>query len=106
MTIGINKKERVNRKVKKSLERKDHINVIYKADEATRRAIDTLYVRKAEHRKMVLFVAGLATFVGLAIGVWFGMTQVHTASANANSAQNVVQAEVVGQSKDNPQPKN
>lgn len=102
MTIGINKKERVNRKVKKSLERKDNINQIYKADEATRRAIDALYVRKSDHRKVVAFTAGIVLFVGLALGVYTGMNMTH---ASASATQNVVKVEVLGDSKSQSQPK-
>lgn len=49
----------------------ENINVIYQADEKTRRAIDDLYTRKSDRNKALVAVAVIALFVGLGLG-WYG----------------------------------
>jgi len=82
--IKSNKKERVNKPVSKTtIARNEHQNKIYQADEATRRAIDALYVKKSSNLKAVLFAALVALFVGIGIGVPVGINMVHTSTATS-----------------------
>lgn len=76
----------------------DNINVIYQADEKTRRAIDDLYTRKSDRNKTVAAVAFIALFIGLALG-WYGTVS----NTFTNHAENVVKIEVADQLKANPQ---
>ena len=79
----------------------ENINVIYQADEKTRRAIDDLYTRKSDRNKTVAAVAFIALFIGLALG-WYG-TVSNTLTAHA---ENVVRIEVGDQLKAQPQSEN
>ncbi len=76
----------------------DNINVIYQADEKTRRAIDDLYTRKSDRNKTVAAVAFIALFIGLALG-WYGTVS----NTFTSHAENVVRIEVADQLKANPQ---
>jgi len=76
----------------------DNINVIYKADEKTRRAIDDLYTRKSDRNKAMAAVILLSLFVGLGLG-WYG-TVSNTFSSRTD---NVVRIEVAEQLKAEPQ---
>lgn len=88
-------KERVNMFKRKQ---NNNINVIYKADEETRRAIDDLYTRKSDRNKAVVAVALISLFVGLGLG-WYG-TVSNTFSSRGD---NVVRIEVAEQLKAQPQ---
>lgn len=79
----------------------DNINVIYQADEKTRRAIDDLYTRKSDRNKTVAAVAFIALFIGLALG-WYGTVS----NTITNHAENVVRIEVADQLKAQPQSEN
>lgn len=76
----------------------DNINVIYQADEKTRRAIDDLYTRKSDRNKTIVAVALISLFVGLGLG-WYG-TISNTFSSRGD---NVVRIEVADQLKAKPQ---
>ena len=76
----------------------DNINVIYQADEKTRRAIDDLYTRKSDRNKTVAAVAFIALFIGLGLG-WY-VTVSNTFTSNT---ENVVRIEVADQLKAQPQ---
>lgn len=79
----------------------DNINVIYQADEKTRRAIDDLYTRKSDRNKTVAAVAFIALFIGLALG-WYGTVS----NTITNHTENVVRIEVADQLKAQPQSEN
>lgn len=79
----------------------ENVNVIYKADESTRRAIDDLYTRKSDRNKTVAAVAFIALFVGVGLGMWLQMS--HTYS---NATSNVVKIEVADNLKAQPQSEN
>lgn len=96
MKLRTNIKERVKMFKRKQNE---NINVIYQADEKTRRAIDDLYTRKSDRNKTVAAVAFIALFIGLALG-WYGTI---SNSLTAHS-DNVVKIEVSDQLKAQPQP--
>lgn len=81
------KKERVNMKLRNNIERKAHIDKIYQADEATRRAIDTLYTGKSDHRKMVAVYAVITLFIGVVIGVTVGTGVISTAQAKSATVE-------------------
>ncbi|ATW62232.1 lysozyme-like domain protein [TM7 phage DolZOral124_53_65] len=70
-------------------QKNENMNVIYRADEATRRAIDALYVSKISSAKMMLMVAIMSMFVGVGTG-WF-LTVSHTLSPRR---ENIVKVEV------------
>ena len=91
-------KERVNMFKRKQ---NNNINVIYKADEETRRAIDDLYTRKSDRNKAVIAVALISLFIGLGLG-WYG-TVSNTFSSRGD---NVVRIEVAEQLKAQPQSEN
>lgn len=78
----------------------NNINVIYKASEETRRAIDDLYTRKSDRTKTVVAVAFISLFIGLALG-WYGT--ISNTFTHSNSEQ-VVKIEVADQLKAQPQP--
>ncbi len=98
MKLRINIKESV-----KMFKRKqnDNINVIYKASEETRRAIDDLYTRKSDRNKTVAAAVVIALFAGLALG-WYGTVS----NTITNHAENVVRIEVADQLKAQPQSEN
>lgn len=50
----------------------ENLNVIYKSDEATRRAIDALYVSKRSRTKTVIAVVVIALLAGLVAGAVIG----------------------------------
>ena len=79
----------------------ENINVIYQADEKTRRAIDDLYTRKSDRNKAVVAVALISLFIGLGLG-WYG-TISNTFTARG---ENVVKIEVADQLKAKPQSEN
>lgn len=73
-------KGRVKEMFKKSREVKNtHINQIYKSDEATRRAIDRLYIQ----RKMIAVIVFISMFIGVGLGVYVGINMVHTYNQSA-----------------------
>lgn len=76
----------------------NNINVIYKADEETRRAIDNLYTRKSDRNKTVAAVAFISLFIGLALG-WYGTVS----NTFTHTRDNVVKIEVAEQLKAQPQ---
>lgn len=88
-------KERVNMFKRKQ---NNNINVIYKADEETRRAIDDLYTRKSDRNKAVIAVALISLFVGLGLG-WYGTVS----NTFTSRSDNVVRIEVAEQLKAQPQ---
>lgn len=96
MKLRTNIKERV-----KMFKRKqnDNINVIYQADEKTRRAIDDLYTRKSDRNKTVVAVAFIALFIGLGLG-WYGTIS----NSFTARGENIVKIEVADQLKAQPQP--
>lgn len=67
----------------------ENLNVIYKSDEATRRAIDTLYVSKRSRTKAVIAAAVIALLTGLAAGVLAGAKYL-----NSNNSNSTVRVEV------------
>lgn len=77
----------------------DNINVIYQADEKTRRAIDDLYTRKSDRNKTVVAVAFIALFIGLGLG-WYGTIS----NSFTARGENIVKIEVADQLKAQPQP--
>ena len=79
----------------------ENINVIYQADEKTRRAIDDLYVRKSDRTKMVVALTAIALFIGLGLG-WYG-TVSNTFSSKSSTT---VKIELAEQLKANPQSAN
>lgn len=89
-------KERVNMFKRKQNE---NINVIYQADEKTRRAIDDLYTRKSDRNKTVAAVAFIALFIGLGLG-WFGTIS----NTFTPQSDNIVKIEVADQLKAQAQP--
>lgn len=78
----------------------DNINVIYQADEKTRRAIDDLYIRKSDRTKVVIAVALISLFIGLGLG-WYGTIS----NTFTNHSENVIKIEVAEQLKAQPQSK-
>jgi len=76
----------------------NNINVIYKADEETRRAIDSLYTRKSDRNKAVIAVAFISLFIGLGLG-WYGTVS----NTFTSRADNVVRIEMSEQLKAEPQ---
>lgn len=86
MILRISKKERVKRKMFKNIANKENINVIYRADEDTRRAVDSLYVKKTSYWKAVVASALLCGVIGFGVGIWFGATHTYT----NNSVQQAV----------------
>lgn len=67
----------------------ENLNVIYKSDEATRRAIDALYVSKRSRTKTVIAAAVIALLTGLAAGVLPGAKYL-----NSNNSNSTVRIEV------------
>lgn len=76
----------------------DNINVIYKADETTRRAIDDLYTRKSDRNKTIVAVAFISLFFGLGLG-WYGTVS----NTFSRSTDSVVKIEVAEPLKAQPQ---
>lgn len=76
----------------------ENINVIYRASEETRRAIDDLYTRKSDRNKTIVAVAFISLFIGLGLG-WYG-TISNTFTARG---ENVVKIEVADNLKAQPQ---
>lgn len=76
----------------------ENINVIYKADETTRRAIDDLYTRKSDRNKAMAAAVLISLFVGACIGIWMQMSVMHKVTTD-----NVVKIEVADQLKAQPQ---
>lgn len=74
------------------------INVIYKSDEATRRAIDSLYTRKSDRNKALAAAIFISLFIGLALG-WYGTVS----NTFTQTRDNVVRIEVSEQLKAQPQ---
>ena len=64
----------------------ENVNVIYRADEKTRRAIDDLYVQKSERNKMVVALVLISMFIGIGVGMWF-----QSSNSFSSSADNIVQ---------------
>lgn len=81
MKLRISKKERVNKKMFKKLEQKENINVIYRATEETRRAVDSLYVKKTSYYKAIVATMLLCGLVGFGGGVWFSTTHTYTSNS-------------------------
>lgn len=52
--------------------RTENINVIYKSDETTRRAIDSLYVSKRNRTKAVIAATVISLLLGLVAGTLIG----------------------------------
>ena len=77
----------------------DNINVIYQADEKTRRAIDDLYTRKSDRNKALAAVIFISLFIGLGLG-WYGTIS----NTFTHSSDNVIKIEVADQLKAQPQP--
>jgi len=50
----------------------ENLNVIYKSDEATRRAIDALYVSKRNRTKAVIAATVISLLLGLVAGTLIG----------------------------------
>lgn len=67
----------------------ENLNVIYKSDEATRRAIDALYVSKRSRTKTVIAAVVIALLTGLATGVLAGAKYL-----NSNNSSSTVRIEV------------
>ena len=63
-----------------------NVNVIYRTDEKTRRAIDDLYVQKSERNKMVVALVLISMFIGIGVGMWF-----QSSNSFSSSADNIVQ---------------
>lgn len=76
----------------------DNINVIYQADEKTRRAIDDLYTRKSDRNKAMAAVIFISLFIGLGLG-WYGTVS----NTFTSQSDNVVRIEVAEQLKAEPQ---
>lgn len=79
----------------------DNVNVIYRAPEETRRAIDDLYTRKTDRNKTVIAVALISLFIGLGLG-WYGTVS----NTFKSHTENVVKIEVSDQLKAQPQSEN
>lgn len=79
----------------------ENINVIYKASEETRRAIDDLYTRKTDRNKAVAAVAFISLAVGVAIGIYMQMSVMST-----HVSDSVVKIEVADNLKAQPQSAN
>lgn len=75
-------------------------DIIYGADEKTRRAIDTLYVTKRERTKLVVSLVVIALFVGFGAGY---VTSVSAKSADTG-AKTTVTVEASPELKAVPQP--
>lgn len=80
----------------------ENINVIYRANEETRRAIDDLYTRKSDRNKAIVAVALISLFIGLGLG-WYGT--ISNTFTHAKSEQ-VVKIEVADNLKAQPQSEN
>lgn len=78
----------------------ENLNVIYKSDEATRRAIDALYVSKRSRTKTVIAAVVIALLTGLAAGVLAG-----TKCLNSNNSNSTVRIEVSDSLKAKVQPR-
>lgn len=76
----------------------ENINVIYQADEKTRRAIDDLYTRKSDRNKAVIAVALISLFIGLGLG-WYGTIS----NTFTSRSDNIVKIEVADNLKAQPQ---
>lgn len=98
MKLQTNIKERVKMFKRKQNE---NINVIYQADEKTRRAIDDLYTRKSDRNKAVAAVALISLFIGLGLG-WYGTVS----NTFTSHSDNVVKIEVADNLKAKPQSDN
>ncbi len=79
----------------------DNINVIYRASEETRRAIDDLYTRKSDRNKAIVAVAFISLFIGLGLG-WYGTVS----NTFTRSSESVVKIEVADNLKAQPQSAN
>jgi len=77
----------------------ENINVIYQADEKTRRAIDDLYTRKSDRNKALAAVIFISLFIGLGLG-WYGTIS----NTFTHSSDSVVKIELSDQLKAEPQP--
>lgn len=77
----------------------ENINVIYQADEKTRRAIDDLYTRKSDRNKALAAVIFISLFIGLGLG-WYGTIS----NTSTHSSDSVVKIELSDQLKAEPQP--
>ena len=77
----------------------ENLNVIYKSDEATRRAIDALYVSKRSRTKTVIAAAVIALSTGLAAGALAGAKYL-----NSNNSNPIVRIEVSDSLKAKAQP--
>jgi len=87
---SINIKERVIKMFKNiNKSKNENLNVIYRSDEATRRAIDALYVSKRSRTKTVIAAVVIALLTGLAVGVLAGAKYL-----NSNNSSSTVRIEV------------
>ncbi len=75
-----------------------NINVIYKASEETRRAIDDLYTRKSDRNKAMAASVLISLFVGVGLGMWLQMSHTY-----GTATDNVVKIEVSEPLKAKPQ---
>lgn len=92
ITLITNKKERVIQMFgEKKAARNEQINTIYKANEATRRAISDLYTLKSERNKMVGLMAVVSLLVGIGIGAYFSIANINAINGNKS---NVVELKV------------
>lgn len=66
--------------------KKDQTDVIYSADEKTRRAIDSLYVSKKDRTKMVIGLSLIFLFVGFGIG-YYASANTGSLSARTNTVE-------------------
>lgn len=103
--INNNKKEGVKTMSKKNnsdtVQHSD-IDFIYQADAKTRKAIDKLYVRKADRTKQVIIYALIAMIIGMVGGMYISSNMVSVASRTQ-----VVELKVVGETlKAQSQPQN
>lgn len=64
--------------------RSGHMNTIYASDESTRRAIDSLFVKKSDVKKTLIGMALISAFIGLAVGVYIGMNSTHSYGGNSS----------------------
>lgn len=76
----------------------NNINVIYKASEETRRAVDDLYTRKSDRNKALAASIFISLFVGIGLGIYMQMSIMST-----RVSDNVVKIEVADNLKAQPQ---
>ena len=93
-TLINNKKEGVTQMSKNNKDTVQHsdIDFIYQANADTRKAIDKLYVRKADRNKQVAIYALITLIIGMVGGMYISSNMVSVASRTQ-----VVELKVVGE---------